>query len=102
MPGIDGGCAVDSRLRSRSAPASFASDDSKGIAAPIEPVRWRKAMRADYVIVGAGSAGCGLAHRLDEGPHAQEDFLQAGGGAPGPLIYIPPWVFTQPRPTTLS
>ena len=45
-------------------------------------------MEADYVIVGAGSAGCALAYRLAE---AGRDVLviEAGGSDIGPLIRMP-------------
>src|ERR1700730_5292537 len=60
--------------------ASFANGGSERIAAPVEPSRWRKGMRADYVIVGAGSAGCVLAHGLRGGARGKGILLRAGGG----------------------
>jgi 4-pyridoxate dehydrogenase len=43
----------------------------------------------DYVIVGGGSAGCVLAHRLTESPHVRVLLLEAGGRDTNPLISIP-------------
>lgn len=43
----------------------------------------------DYVIVGAGSAGCVLAARLTEDPNTRVLLLEAGGGADQFLIRMP-------------
>ena len=46
-------------------------------------------MQADYVIVGAGSAGCCLANRLTEDPNHRVVLIEAGGRDWNPLIHIP-------------
>jgi hypothetical protein len=43
----------------------------------------------DYIIVGAGSAGCVLAGRLTEDSDAKVLILEAGGSDKNPLIQIP-------------
>jgi choline dehydrogenase len=46
--------------------------------------------QTDYVIVGAGSAGCALAARLTEDPDVHVTVLEAGGPDTAEAIFIPP------------
>ena len=43
----------------------------------------------DYIIVGAGSAGCVLANRLSEDAAARVLLIEAGGRDWHPYIHIP-------------
>ncbi len=43
----------------------------------------------DYVIVGAGAAGCAVANRLSADPNTTVLLLEAGGKDWSPLVHMP-------------
>lgn len=58
-------------------------------------------MEFDYVIIGAGSAGCVLANRLSDGGKFQVALFEAGGRDTSPWIHVPVGYFkTMGNPKT--
>lgn len=56
----------------------------------------------DYVIVGAGSAGCAIANRLSADPNVTVALLEAGGKDRSPWIHIPVGYFKTIKDPSLN
>lgn len=59
-------------------------------------------MEFDFVIVGAGSAGCALANRLSANPRHTVALVEAGGRDTSPWIHIPVGYFKTIRNPSLN
>ena len=83
-------------MRQRSRPTARDSLPGRGTSGRVRPLEsGRRAVASedadgfDYVIVGAGSAGCVLANRLSEDGTATVCVLEAGGRDWHPYIHVP-------------
>ena len=61
-------------------------DRTKGAGSPDDAAQL---VEADFIVVGAGSAGCILASRLSENPANRVILVEAGGADTHPFIHIP-------------
>jgi choline dehydrogenase len=59
-------------------------------------------MIADYVIVGAGSAGCVLASRLSEDPNCSVILIEAGGSDKNLIVQMPSAFYLPMQSKTLN
>src|SRR5882757_1384296 len=95
----DADCPTTQLRRHRGLPPRTGGSATRGPASPLVLPRPmlkrdnRSTMKAteecDYVIVGAGSAGCVLANRLTEDADAQVTVLEAGGPDHSVFIHMP-------------
>jgi choline dehydrogenase-like flavoprotein len=57
-------------------------------------------MKPDYIVIGAGSAGCAVAHRLASDPKRSVLLLEAGPTDKTPLVKMPKGLVSPSRSTS--